>query len=383
MARTATAKTSPLNEIIHGDALAVFKGWPAELVDCIVTSPPYWQQRDYRGRREQVGREATPAEYVERLTAIFGECRRVMKSTGTLWLVIGDKYDDGAQLGLPWRVALALIDDGWILRADCIWHKPNAMPSSAKSRPTIDHEYVFFFTKSKDYYYDADAIREPHVTFSENSRMRGGRRHFGVRGGTPEIRQKRRQQQPARRPLGPGLSSARPQQTHRLVDSAFQIPRRPLRRLSRIARRNVHSRRLPRRRPRPRSVRRQRHRSARRPASGRDYLGIDCVAEYCQMATRRIGQASDPTQNSAAPPPLQSSSVGRRPLGAALSHPTSTSRRPSRSYVSTASSTRSFACLVASHAEYCVQKGLAAFWHQAIKVVLPVAAAFDDARYSQ
>src|SRR5256714_11849770 len=186
MAGKATSKTLTVNQIIHGEALATVKNWPSDIVDCIVTSPPYWQQRDYRGKSEQIGRERTQAEYIERLTAIFGECRRALKNTGTLWLVIGDKYDDGEQLGLPWRVALALIDDGWILRADCIWHKPNAMPSSAKSRPTTDHEYVFFFTKSKDYYYDADAIREPHVTFSANSRMRGGRRHFGIRGGTPE-----------------------------------------------------------------------------------------------------------------------------------------------------------------------------------------------------
>jgi site-specific DNA-methyltransferase (adenine-specific) len=179
-------KTLPINAIVHGDALAVLSTWPAEAIDCIVTSPPYWQQRDYRGNDCQVGREATPDAYIQRLTAIFGECRRVLKTTGTLWLVIGDKYERGAQLGLPWRVALALNNAGWILRADCIWHKPNAMPCSAKTRPTIDHEYVFFFTKSKDYYYDADAIREPHVTFSAASRMRGGRRHFGVRGGTPE-----------------------------------------------------------------------------------------------------------------------------------------------------------------------------------------------------
>jgi DNA modification methylase len=179
----AKPATSP---IIHGEALATLQTWPKEIVDCIVTSPPYWQQRDYRGQSEQVGREATPIEYVRRLTGIFGECRRVLKPTGTLWLVIGDKYQAGEQLGLPWRVALALIDEGWILRADCIWHKPNAMPSSTKSRPTTDHEYIFFFTKSKEYYYNADAIREPHVTFSDKSKMRGGRGHFGIRGGTPE-----------------------------------------------------------------------------------------------------------------------------------------------------------------------------------------------------
>ncbi len=89
-------------------------------------------------------------------------------------------------MGMPWRVCLALKEIGWILRSDCIWHKPNAMPSSVKTRPTTDHEYIFFFSHSKNYYYDADAIREPHVTFTEKSKMKGGRRHFGQRGGTPE-----------------------------------------------------------------------------------------------------------------------------------------------------------------------------------------------------
>ncbi len=100
--------------------------------------------------------------------------------------MLGDKYDRARQLGMPWRVALALVDDGWILRSDIIWHKPNAMPSAVKTRPTTDHEYVFLLTKSTEYYYDADAIREPHVTFSPASRMRGGRRHFHQRDGTPE-----------------------------------------------------------------------------------------------------------------------------------------------------------------------------------------------------
>src|SRR5262245_15591324 len=110
MAGKAPFRPPAINQIIHGDALAVLRAWPGDLVDCIVTSPPYWQQRDYRGKSAQVGREATPAEYIGRLTAIFRECRRVMKTTGTLWLVIGDKFDSGEQLGLPWRVALALID---------------------------------------------------------------------------------------------------------------------------------------------------------------------------------------------------------------------------------------------------------------------------------
>ena len=85
---------------------------------------------------------------------------------------------------MPWRTALAS-NDGWILRTDVIWHKPNAMPSSVTSRPTIDHEYVFMFSKNKDYYYDADAIREPHVTFSENSKMRGGRKTLRTTGRNP------------------------------------------------------------------------------------------------------------------------------------------------------------------------------------------------------
>jgi site-specific DNA-methyltransferase (adenine-specific) len=99
---------------------------------------------------------------------------------------MGDKYEDGHQLGIPWRAALGLVDFGWILRSDIIWHKPNAMPSAAKTRPTTDHEYVFLFSKTKRYYYDADAIREPHVTFTDKSRMRGGRKHFFQRDGTPE-----------------------------------------------------------------------------------------------------------------------------------------------------------------------------------------------------
>src|SRR5262245_30659626 len=169
-----------------GDALSVLRELPTGSVDCIVTSPPYFRQRDYRGQRRQVGQEKSPEDYVARLAGVFGECRRVLKASGTVWLVLGDKYEELRQLGLPWRVALALVEQGWILRADCIWHKPNAMPSPARSRPTTDHEYVFFFANGPNYYYDADAIREPHVTFSENSRMRGGRRHFGVRGGTPE-----------------------------------------------------------------------------------------------------------------------------------------------------------------------------------------------------
>ena len=294
MARIARTKSLATNQIVHGDALAVLQQWPGNMVDCIVTSPPYWQQRDYRGKSTQVGREATPAGYISRLTAIFGECRRVMKPTGTLWLVIGDKYDGGEQLGLPWRVALALIDDGWILRSDCIWHKPNAMPSSTKSRPTTDHEYVFFFTKSKDYHYDADAIREPHVTFSDKSRMRGGRRHFGIRGGTPEV---------GKNGGSNNLHDARWDQAFhplgRNKRTVWSIP------LSKF--RDAHFAVFPESLVETCIL-------AGCPASGlaldpfvgsgtvplvarrlgRDYLGIDCVAEYCQMARQRLATRAIP-----------------------------------------------------------------------------------------
>jgi DNA modification methylase len=171
--------------ILCGDALAELRRLPDNLVDCIVTSPPYFGQRRYHSD-DEIGREATPQEYVTRLTDVFREAQRVLNPSGTLWLVLGDKYDRGRLLGMPWRVALSLMDDGWRLRSEVIWHKPNAMPSAATNRPTVDHEHVFFFARSARSYYDADAVREPHVTFSEQSRMKGGRKHFHRRGATPE-----------------------------------------------------------------------------------------------------------------------------------------------------------------------------------------------------
>lgn len=174
-----------VNSIICGDATQALKQLPAESVDCIVTSPPYYMQRDYSVPL-QIGNESKPCEYVGNLCQVFAECRRVLTPHGTMWLNIGDKYQNGELLGMPWRVALALKDDGWLLRSDIIWHKPNAMPSSVKNRPTTDHEYIFMFVKTNDYYYDADSIREPHVTFSPNSRMKGGRNHFDKINGTPE-----------------------------------------------------------------------------------------------------------------------------------------------------------------------------------------------------
>lgn len=173
------------NFLINGEALDALKKLPDSLVQTVVTSPPYYGQRDY-GKEKQIGIEESADEYINRLLEIFEEVKRVLKEDGTLWLNVGDKYIDGNLVGLPWKLALALKERGWILRSDIIWYKPNAMPSSVKNRPTTDHEYIFLLAKSSKYYYDADAIREPHVTFSENSKMRGGRNHLGKKGGTPE-----------------------------------------------------------------------------------------------------------------------------------------------------------------------------------------------------
>jgi DNA modification methylase len=172
-------------QIINKDIFALTNEVVDNSIDCIVTSPPYYQQRDYLNDK-QLGQEATPEAYVAKLVEAFAILKPKLRDDGTLWLNLGDKYKDGSQLGIPWMTVFALKASGWILRSDIIWHKPNAMPSSVKNRPTTDHEYLFLFSKSAKYHYDADAIREPHVTFSEQSKMRGGRNHFGKADGTPE-----------------------------------------------------------------------------------------------------------------------------------------------------------------------------------------------------
>jgi len=167
---------------------------PEASIHCVCTSPPYWGLRDY-GIEGQIGLEKTPEEYIVKMVQIFREVRRVLRSDGTLWLNLGDSYTSGNRpdrdsslvsktsgltnrsagmdrpktpaglkpkdlCGIPWRVALALQADGWWLRSDIIWHKPNPMPESVTDRPTKAHEYMFLLTKSAKYFYDADAIRE-------------------------------------------------------------------------------------------------------------------------------------------------------------------------------------------------------------------------------
>ena len=178
------------DQILIGDSWAVAKKLPDNFCRSIVTSPPYFGHREYVSDANlaqlEFGRETQLDLYIDKLTRLFGELKRVLCNDGTLWLNLGDTYRDEQLLGVPWRVALSLVDQGWTLRSEIIWNKSNAMPSSVKNRPTTSHEHIFLFAKSKDYFYDADAIREPHVTFTEDSKMKGGRNHFGKRDGTPE-----------------------------------------------------------------------------------------------------------------------------------------------------------------------------------------------------
>lgn len=180
-----------LDRIICGDCLEVLKTLPAESVDCCITSPPYYGLRDY-GIGGQIGLEPTPEAYVARLVEVFREVRRVLKDDGIMFLNLGDSYagsGKGGQseekrsenwqpqygnkgkryglkpkdlIGIPWMVAFALRADGWYLRSDIIWHKPNCMPESVTDRPTKAHEYIFLLSKSQRYYYDKEAILEPH-----------------------------------------------------------------------------------------------------------------------------------------------------------------------------------------------------------------------------
>lgn len=180
------------NQTIIGDTLTVLKTLPDEFVDCVVTSPPYWGLRDY-GVEGQIGLEKTPEKYVEKMVDVFRELKRVLKKEGTCWLNLGDSYAGSLKgkgcsnftekqssnagsftepmpipsglkpkdlVGIPWRVAFALQADGWYLRQDIIWAKPNPMPESVTDRCTKSHEYVFLLTKSARYYFDNEAIRE-------------------------------------------------------------------------------------------------------------------------------------------------------------------------------------------------------------------------------
>jgi len=186
-------------QLIIGDARKELRQFADQTFQCCVTSPPYWGLRDY-DIKGQIGAETKVDDYLADLVAVFREVRRTLRDDGTLWLNIGDSYTSGGRtwrdtddknpargmsyraptpdglkpkdlIGVPWRLAMALQADGWYLRADIIWHKPNCQPESVKDRPTRSHEYVFLLSKSEQYLYDHEAIKEP-TTSGEGARNR-------------------------------------------------------------------------------------------------------------------------------------------------------------------------------------------------------------------
>jgi DNA modification methylase len=177
------------NQILVGDVLERLRELPSESVHCVVTSPPYWGLRDYSAVG-QLGLEATPEEYITNMVRVFAEVRRVLRLDGTLWLNLGDNFQDKQLCGMPWRLAFALQADGWWLRSDIIWSKPNPMPESVIDRPTKSHEYIFLLTKSAKYFYDAEAVREPAQDWGprDRSNFRNGTtdpllKHHGLTNG--------------------------------------------------------------------------------------------------------------------------------------------------------------------------------------------------------
>jgi len=181
------------NKIFQGDCVETLRTMPDNLIDCCITSPPYYGLRDY-GIDGQIGLEESPEAYVSKLVDVFREVRRVLKDDGIMFLNLGDSYagsGKGGQseekrsenwqpqygnkgkryglkpkdlIGIPWMVAFALRADGWYLRSDIIWHKPNCMPESVRDRPTKSHEYLFLLSKSQRYYYDSIAVQEESIT---------------------------------------------------------------------------------------------------------------------------------------------------------------------------------------------------------------------------
>jgi DNA modification methylase len=313
--------------LYHGDCLDVLRELPAEFVHCCVTSPPYWGLRDY-GHDGQIGLEQTPDEYVARMVAVFREVRRVLRDDGTLWLNLGDSYaanrtyqvpqtrnanhdygdsnatvvPDGLKpkdlVGIPWRVAFALQADGWWLRSDIIWSKPNPMPESVTDRPTKSHEYVFLLTKSARYFFDAAAIREPATFYGPNGA--NGSRPESPHSGQMLARSgnKNRKPNPAA-VLGNGDTS------HGIPWEGFDRNARSVWEIATQPYAEAHFATFPQELPR-RCI------AAGSPAGGtvldpfmgsgttalvarnlgRNSIGIELNSDYCALAARRLGQQS-------------------------------------------------------------------------------------------
>lgn len=326
-------------QIINADVLNGLNDLPDCCCSTCVTSPPYYGLRDY-GAAGQIGLEETPEVYVERLVQVFREVRRVLTDDGTLWLNIGDSYAASGKgrnrdglfnekaeniqssgqrkslirrtcegnglkrkdlIGIPWLLAFALRADGWHLRSDIIWEKPNAMPESVKDRPTRAHEYIFLLSKSAKYYYDAEAVKEPAVGFynatpagskgnvKPNARRRGNSRTF--RGGGAYTHDQAAEN-----------SASVERQSHGLVQN--ETGKRNRRTVWTIATRpykGAHFATFPEELVRPCIL------AGSRPGDtvldpfcgsgttgavaiqeGRDFIGIDINPDYCEMSRKRI-----------------------------------------------------------------------------------------------
>ena len=199
-------------QILQGDCIESLKKLEDQSINTCITSPPYWGLRNYNDEEKQLGMEDTPEEFVENLVKVFREVKRVLRDDGTVWLNLGDSYSSGGRttttnqslrgdkdygvtrpkpskeikpkdlIGIPWRVALALQQDGWYLRQDIIWHKPNPMPESVKDRCTKAHEYIFLLSKSPKYYFDNEAIKEDSKYHGKDKRSdKGNIRYEGKR----------------------------------------------------------------------------------------------------------------------------------------------------------------------------------------------------------
>lgn len=319
--------------ILPGDALTVLKTLPAESIDCVITSPPYWGLRDY-GVAGQLGLERTPEEFVQKMVEVFSEIRRVLKKKGTLWLNIGDTYGQmngrGFEtngkgrghrnqkiavlnhirvatglppknlVGIPWRLALALQADNWILRQDIIWHKPACVPESVQDRCTKNHEYVFLLAKSPNYVFDYEAIEEPATYADWATRLdRDSKKSYpdvlrnGVRGS------KKRGEFDGKTNALPGREAFREFRTTRRKRSVWTVPTIPSK--------EWHFATFPEKLIEPMIL-------AGCPRGGvildpfmgagttavvakklgRHYLGIELNAEYIKIAEKRIGGVTLP-----------------------------------------------------------------------------------------
>lgn len=209
-------------QILHGDCMETLQQLNDKSINTCITSPPYWGLRNYNDEKKQLGMEDTPEEFVDNLVKVFREVKRVLRNDGTVWLNLGDSYSSGGRttttnqslrgdkdygvtrpkpskgikpkdlIGIPWRVALALQQDGWYLRQDIIWHKPNPMPESVKDRCTKAHEYIFLLSKNVKYYFDNEAIKEdakyPQGPNSPQNIKKGvGKKGMDIRGGLSKI----------------------------------------------------------------------------------------------------------------------------------------------------------------------------------------------------